>query len=339
MVHSFDINAIARELNSRASKYEIGSLQTIRAKIKGLSRRPGSDIFSSKTISQDWAFHHGGRKELQFNIGAEERLKGYQLRYGVAFSFELSQTLRSIDILIPKVRFFNDYIQLYPERYADMRMWHYWHKRRSEDYLPSPIMPELIVPSTFVFLGKRQPVNEIDFETILRDFDRLLSLYKYVESGGREDVVTSGVQKSFRFRAGCIDKPASTSATLAERELNISLKHNTLQAALCRHLISGFGVENVADEHPSGLGTKIDVVVRHSDDDYWYYEIKTAATPRACIREAIGQILEYAYWPGAREASRLIICGEHRLDSDGKQYLRRLKQRFQLPIEYQRITD
>jgi hypothetical protein len=143
---------------------------------------------------------------------------------------------------------------------------------------------------------------------------------------------------AFNFQAGFSDKLAVTTTTLAERELNINLKHNVLQAALCRRLVSQFGRDNVADEHLSGLGTKIDVVLRRKHNEYWYFEIKTAASPRACLREALGQLLEYAYWPGSNEAKRLIICGENPLDSDGEKYLRRLRQRFQLPIEYEQIV-
>jgi hypothetical protein len=333
-----NISAIAQELNLRASGHSIGHLQTIRAKLKDFSRRPGSAIFSSQTIHTKWAFHHGGRSELQFNIGTENVSGREELRHGVAFSFTLSQTLPSIDILIPKVRLFNDYVQLYPELYADMRMWHFRGSDRSSDYPPGPIMPELVIPGPFVFLGKRQSVNNIDYEIVLNDFDRLLSLYEYVESGGKEEVAKSLENKNFRFQAGFTDRAATTTATLAERELNMNLKHNTLQAALCRQLISDFGMENVRNEHPSGLGTTIDVVVRRSDDEYWFFEIKTAVSPRVCLREAFGQILEYSYWPGAREAKRLIICGESPLDEDGEKYLHLLKQRFQLPIEYQQIA-
>jgi hypothetical protein len=47
--------------------------------------------------------------------------------------------------------------------------------------------------------------------------------------------------------------------------------------------------------------------------------------------------MEYAYWPGAREAKRLIVCGESPLDGDGETYLRQLKNRFALPIDYEQI--
>lgn len=85
-------------------------------------------------------------------------------------------------------------------------------------------------------------------------------------------------------------------------------------------------------------GTLIDVALRIADGQYWYYEIKTASSPRACLREALGQILEYSFWPGAQEESRLIVCGERALDADGAAYLTQLQTRFNLPIAYEQIT-
>jgi hypothetical protein len=80
-------------------------------------------------------------------------------------------------------------------------------------------------------------------------------------------------------------------------------------------------------------------VVRRGDDEFWYYEIKTALSPRACLREAFGQLMEYAYWPGACEATRFIVCGETPLDGDGETYLRQLKNRFSLPTDYEHIVQ
>jgi hypothetical protein len=334
---AFDAGPIARALNARASSYAIGGLQDLRARLKGYARRPSSDIFTSHTIHPHWAFHYGGRTELQFNIGLEGVSGVEELRHGVAFSFEPSQSLPSIDVLIPKVRLFNDCMRLYPESYGDMRMWHYRGGERSSDYPPGPVMAELVIPGPFVFLGKRQPIASIDYDLILGDFDRLLPLYEYVESGGREEIELPTPRQGFTFRAGCTDKPSATTATLAERQLNVSLRHNLLQAALTRRLIATFGASNVADEHPSGLGTEIDVVVRHGGHEFWYYEIKTTLSPRACLREALGQVMEYAYWPGAQEPARLIVCGESPLGEDGAAYLRLLNERFRLPVAYEQI--
>lgn len=72
-------------------------------------------------------------------------------------------------------------------------------------------------------------------------------------------------------------------------------------------------------------------------DRYWFYEIKTALSARACIREALAQLLEYSYWPRAQEAERLIIVGEPALDAEASAFLDRLRERFAVPIYYQQF--
>src|SRR5690348_8660419 len=85
-----DLQQIMAELNSRARAHPIGMLQELRARLRGLSRKAGHDIFSLQTTKDDYAFHHGGRSELQFNIGEIGAPRGF--RFGVAFSFEPSRT-------------------------------------------------------------------------------------------------------------------------------------------------------------------------------------------------------------------------------------------------------
>ena len=66
---------------------------------------------------------------------------------------------------------------------------------------------------------------------------------------------------------------------------------------------------------------------------YWFYEIKTTVTTRACISESLAQLLEYSYWPGAQVAEQLIIIGEPALDSVSAQYLSTLRRTFSLPVK------
>jgi hypothetical protein len=332
---SLDIPSIAAKINNLASTHPIGKLQDLRMQMKNLGRRPGDKIFSSKTTFEDWAFHHGGRTELQFNIGYANRVSD-DLRHGVAFSFELSHTLKSIDVLIPKVKLFNDFMKLNSDEFSDMRMWYYTDGQRSMDQMSGPISSSLVKEGVFIFLGNRQQSNIIDYEKILNDFDRLLVLFQYVESRGATTPMPLP-KVDFTFKPGLSIKQKAAKATLTETELDIELRHNRIQEVLYRRLVSEYGLNSISTEQPSGIGTKIDVVVMNKNK-YWFYEIKTALTPRACLREAIGQLLEYAYWPGSQEPTRLIVVGESPIDKDGQEYLRRLKQRFSLPIEYESIV-
>ena len=331
---AFNISDIANKLNELASTHPIGKLQDIRTQLKKLSRRPGDKIFSVQTTFEDWAFHHGGRKELQFNIGADGD-HGDDLRHGVAFSFELSQTLPSIDVLIPKVKYFNDFIEFNADIFSDMRMWHY-NPERSSDYPVSRISSALVKNGVFVFLGKCQPANKIDYEKILNDFNSLLALYQYVESAGTTAPLPL-LKSDFAFKPGYSKKVTTAKVTFTEKELDFDLRHNVLQDSLYQRLASKYGKDNVRTEQPSAVGTQIDVVVKMKSE-YWFYEIKTALTPRACLREAIGQLLEYGYWPGAQEPTRFIVAGESPLDEDGQEYILRLRKRFSLPIEYETIV-
>jgi len=285
----------------------------------------------------DYAFHHGGRSELQFNIGFEDVSGIREFRHGVAFSFQTNRTLPSIEVLIDKVRLFNDFIGANLDLFGDLRMWHFENQTRSDMEMPAPIPWERVKEGVFVFLGRRQSVDQIDYEAVLADLDRLLAIYKYVESGGTSQPISTPSAAPFTFRPGCSMKAPSAVATQAQRQLDLALRHNELQEALYRRLAAQYGKESVGTENSSGVGTRIDLVVRRQNE-YWFYEIKTALSARACLREAVGQLLEYAFWPGAQGATRLIVVGEAAIDDDGVEYLLRLRERFALPIEYERIS-
>jgi hypothetical protein len=187
-MNTTEFRRIVVEVNVRAKHHPIGQLQGIRRRLKGLSRPSAQDIFTKATTFDEYAYHWGGRKELQFNIGIEhlglEHLgDGDALRSGVAFSFQPNRSVPDISVLYPKVKRFNEFLELYPDLYADMSMWHWTRKAgRSIAHVPQAIPPELMTEGVFVFLGNRQPFPEIDCEAILNDFDRLLPLYKYVET-------------------------------------------------------------------------------------------------------------------------------------------------------------
>ena len=63
-----DFDSIVSEINRRSKDYEIGNLAQIRKYLKGKTRLP-IDIFPKPTTFNEYAFHYGGRQELQFNMG------------------------------------------------------------------------------------------------------------------------------------------------------------------------------------------------------------------------------------------------------------------------------
>jgi hypothetical protein len=84
-------------------------------------------------------------------------------------------------------------------------------------------------------------------------------------------------------------------------------------------------------------GTRIDVVRQRPDKSRIFYEVKVLPTLRACIREALGQLLEYAHWPDKQLAAGLVIVSYHASDMNTMAYLTKLGEVYGLPIEYLRI--
>jgi hypothetical protein len=109
-----------------------------------------------------------------------------------------------------------------------------------------------------------------------------------------------------------------------------------VQEALFKHLAKSHGMDNTSGEQTFGNGTLVDVAVKQ-DDGYVFYELKTGLSARSCIREALGQLMEYSYWPGGEQAMRLVVVGEAEYDKDAKAYMKTLRKEFSLPIEYQRF--
>lgn len=329
------IEQIAQDLNSLAVNFQIGGLQGIRKQLKSLERTPSRNIFSSSTIDSDWAFHIGGRTELQFNIG-NETINGQRcLRYGVAFSLEPSQTLPDISLLFPKIKRFNEYLRLYPEEFDNYYLWH-WEERRSPISQERIIHPCIAKSGSFIFFGKYSLCQNYTADTVLSTFDELLSLYKYVEGAVGAEPLQNTNDSGFTFSPNTFQRTGSTRFTQAEKQIDVNLRHNVIQEALIRRLVSQFGQGNIASEISSGISNKVDVVLKN-DNEYWFYEVKTGGSARACIREALGQLLEYSFWPGAQAAAKLIVVGEPPLDENAVSYIDTLGDLFSLPITYEQL--
>ena len=83
----------------------------------------------------------------------------------------------------------------------------------------------------------------------------------------------------------------------------------------------------------------VDVGVE-TNDELILFEIKSDLSPRTVIREALGQILEYAYHPKHTHALpvRLVIVGRSEPSPEDTAYLTRLQQDFGLPLAYRVVT-
>jgi len=335
------IKEIAEKLNANSSKYEIGSLQDIRKDLKGLKRKSGSSIFVStgknKTVFQDWAFHYGGRQELQFNIAFEEN--GSKLRYGFAFSLQTNQTLPDISLLYPKILKLNTVIAKNPQRFSGYKMWAFYgnkkNRKRTETKNVEEIGKDLVQDGNFIFIGKMVSVNSFSVDDILKTFDDLLPIYIEVESDRGKNQANTKKKKDFVFSPQKNNFSKGTQYTSVQKQINVNARHCLIQETLMKFLCKKYGDDNVGTEN-SINGQRIDVVLKQKKS-YTFYEIKTANSAKQCVREALGQILEYAYYDCKKHAEKIVIAGEHHLDSDTKAYLNFLKKEFKIPVEYMQV--
>lgn len=329
------IRQIAEQIDSRIKDYNIGRLQKLRKNIKNKKKQPTTKIFRNDTIFDKYAFHCGGRKELQFNIGIEIIKDDTYYRHGVAFSLERSQTLSDVTILYPKIQKFNEYMRLFSKEYSNMMLWYYDENVRSKNYKSGIIDSDFIHPGVFIFFGKLQKEESLSYDEILKDFDRLLPLYEYVEDESKVKPEIEEVE-GLRFSPGCTTKKKETKVTKKEKTFDIELRHNLIQEKLFALLVRQYGKESVGTECLTVGGKRIDIVVKLSDEII-YYEIKTALTAKISIRESLSQLIEYSYWPGGSEANKLVIISEASLDSEAKQYLKTIRTKLSLPIYYEQI--
>lgn len=177
---------LTEQINKTAVAYRMGGLQELRRRLHGRGPRTNKIFTATTTFDEShiYAFHYGGRTELQFNIGMEKRNGRRWWRHGVAFSFVKSRSLPDPGMLRPKVNRFNAWVRANVSALRGFKMWHWKGQSPSGDRLPGEIPDALVRAGAFVTLGVRLPEAEVDVNRILDDFDRLLPLYEFIESSG-----------------------------------------------------------------------------------------------------------------------------------------------------------
>jgi hypothetical protein len=329
------IKTIAENLNKRSSNYKIGQLQEIRKRIKRLKKISTAKIFSSRTIFDEYAFHDGGRTEMQYNIGFED---SNLLRYGLAFSLEPGQTLPDVSVLYPKILKYNILFRSNPGLFTGYKMWAVTPDGRTKTEKIHEIDSSLLKPDVFIFFGKLMDLSNINYDAILKTFDNMLPIYEDILPDDNNKISDKRAASSpGGFVKTYVKLPQGRKYTREQLAVDIDIRHSKIQEALERKLIKEYGENNVSLEHPIFQNKRIDAVVNDNGKLY-FYEIKPDPTARDCIRQAMGQILDYAYWPGRENAAKLFIVGENEIDKATQNYLRYLNTRFKLALEYIEIA-
>lgn len=142
--------------------------------------------------------------------------------------------------------------------------------------------------------------------------------------------------KPFDFKPGHIDRDVDPVTRSASAKSKANRLHNDIQNRLFAYLKAQHGAKYVGTEQDTGSGTSIDMVTQVKGQTT-FYEIKTGASVRSSIRQAIPQLLEYAFWPAEHRAHELIIVSHLPLTADGDRYLKFLRAEFNLPLSYRQF--
>ncbi len=86
----------------------------------------------------------------------------------------------------------------------------------------------------------------------------------------------------------------------------------------------------------------VDIAVQLDGGCEIFYEIKTSNTVKECIREAFGQIMEYAYYPADNHevyerATGLVIVSQNAINAGARSYIDKLRE-FGINIYYQQFN-
>lgn len=137
-------------------------------------------------------------------------------------------------------------------------------------------------------------------------------------------------------KRGSIADPSTTahSRFLKQRLLNVTPEHAHMQKLLMKQLRTEFPSADIRREAEC-----VDVVMVNKGETV-LFEIKSDLSPLTVVRQAFGQIMEYAFHPSRTHKTpvRLVIVGRSPLAGDDLLYFDSIKSRFALPVEYRVVA-
>jgi len=122
------------------------------------------------------------------------------------------------------------------------------------------------------------------------------------------------------------------SALVQPSEYVKEFKHNELSNELTAYLRNNGYLDVLAED------CYADITCKDDQGNFILYELKTSMTVRQAIREAIGQLLEYSHYRKERMVDQMIIVTRLAPTDEDRQYLGKLRDKYQLPLYYQRFA-
>ncbi|MFC1740052.1 hypothetical protein ACFL0N_01060 [Pseudomonadota bacterium] len=181
-----NIEAIAKTLNRLLESTSLANFQ--RQRSDRLKRKCMSlAVFSATTIHNDYAYHHGGRGEIQFNIGLDDP---DIFRFGIALSLEPDRTITDpVTVLESRFDTLNNYLTEYGEQFTELTIWREYDGQRFTLPKIQRLPDSWLSVGSFIFIGasfndqsKRSDLTNEEYREVIRVFEQLLPVYQHVEN-------------------------------------------------------------------------------------------------------------------------------------------------------------
>jgi hypothetical protein len=185
-----NIKEIAYKINEigSANKNQFSKIQEIRYK-HGKNPRTWKP-FAEYSIMDKYAFHSGGREEIQFNIGEDYIDDKTVFRYGIAFSLESSPSLKEPEKVFREIiDRYNIFLQKNPTFFKGYSFWYYRQHEFGEYFnFVKPLENNLFQVDNFLFIGKYfensiEEITEKEIKIIIKTFDYLIPAYEEIQFG------------------------------------------------------------------------------------------------------------------------------------------------------------
>ncbi len=143
------------------------------------------------------------------------------------------------------------------------------------------------------------------------------------------------IKKKFSIDTGSDEHNAKYSAVrrMPSREIEVAMMHHKLQNKFLDYLKKQYPNYKSRRECRVCEASRIDAVMQ-TEKGYVFYEIKTYNNLRTSIREAIGQLLEYCFYPQNEEAYKLIVVSHIKPNDELRTYIKHLKKYIKIEFGY-----
>jgi len=158
----------------------------------------------------------------------------------------------------------------------------------------------------------------------------------YILKDEINDIIKNVINES-RYKLIFNEGKAKEKRTYNAQRSRVSTLINSLHTKILRKLYDVLSKENKnkLSAELSRVNNKIiDLLEKTGQNKYIFYEIKTHNSGLLNIREALGQIMEYALFDDRIVPKKLVIVGPGKLNEKAKNYLNRLKTIIELNLEY-----